>query len=104
LKQDEYEFKYDAKRSQINSLARVSNLARQELYVDCNNTVAYYDAVSQSYDQAIHIRAFDEKILTPGGRKKKKGTLTYNVDENEDGCMVTFFVSVYAQLRSLAIS
>lgn len=88
MKQDDFEFHYDAKRSQINSLAAVSNIARQELYVDCNNTVAYYDAETQAYDQAVHLRAFDEKILTPGGRKRKKGTLTYDVDENEDECMV----------------
>lgn len=67
----------------------MSNIARQDLFIDCNNTVAYYDDETQSYDKAVRLRAHDEKILTPGGRKKKKGTLTYFVDENEDGCMVS---------------
>lgn len=90
LKADQYEFKYDAKRSQVNSLAKVSNIARQDFFVYCNNTVAYYDANTQTYDQAVHLRAFDEKVLTPGGSRRKKGTLQYDVDEQEDKCTVSW--------------
>lgn len=90
LKPDQYEFKYDAKRSQVNSLAKVSNIARQDFFVHCNNTVVYYDANTQTYDQAVHLRAFDEKVLTPGGSRRKKGTLQYDVDEQEDKCTVSW--------------
>lgn len=84
---DDFEFAYDARRSQINSLAEVSSMARQDIVVNCNNTVAYYDSATQAYDQAVQLRAYDEKILTAGGKKRKKGTLKYDVDEREDGCM-----------------
>ena len=40
---DEYEFKYDLTRSEMESIAQVSNIARQDVLVDCKNTVAYYN-------------------------------------------------------------
>lgn len=83
---EDFEFSYDATRSQLNSLALISNKVRQEIIVNCNNTVAYYDADTQSYDKAVLLTAFDEKIVSAGGKKKKKGTRRYQVDETEDGC------------------
>jgi len=67
----------------------VSNIARQDLFVNCNNTVAYYDERTQGYDQAVQLRAFDENVLTAGGRKKRKGSMKYVVDAQEDGCTVS---------------
>lgn len=83
---EDYEFAYEANRSQINALAGVSNIVRQDLSVNCYNTIAYYDSSTSDYTNAVHLRGFNEAVLTPGGRRKRKGGLKYNVDENEDEC------------------
>lgn len=31
---------------------------------------------------------YDERVITPGGRKKRRGGLNYNVDETADECQV----------------
>jgi len=84
-------FEYDANRSQINSIAKVSSIARQTLTVNCDNTVAYYDSdavARESYRKAIQLRGFrTEQLITAGGRRKKKGTPRYKVESNDDGCM-----------------
>jgi hypothetical protein len=86
--QDDFMFRYDATASQINSLASVSNLVRQEVYINCTNTVAYYDSRTQLYDKAVNLRGFNDDIINPGGRRKRKGNFKYSVSETEDGCMV----------------
>lgn len=67
----------------------VSNIAKQVIYFNCNNTVAYYDDLSQAYDKALLLRTFGEQVLSAGGKKRKKGTLRYTVDAAEDGCSVS---------------
>ena len=91
--QEDYEFAYEANRSQINALAGVSNIVRQDLYVNCHNTVAYYDSATGDYSNAVHLRGYDERVLTPGGRRKKKGGLKYNVDEGSDECQVCSIIN-----------
>ena len=87
--QEDYEFAYEANRSQINALAGVSNIVRQDLSVNCHNTVVYYDSTTSDYTNAVHLRGYNEGVLTPGGKRKKKGGMKYNVDENEDECQVS---------------
>lgn len=85
---EQYEFSYDVRhRSQLEFLALSSSIARQEIAVNCTNTVAYYDDRTQLYDKAVRLRSFDEKILTEGGKRRKKGTFKYAVDSRDDGCM-----------------
>ena len=88
LFQTNYEFAYEANRTQIHALADISNIARQDLTVNCHNTVAYYDSPNGDYKNAVQLRGFDERVMTAGGRRRKKGTLKYSVDETEDECQV----------------
>lgn len=67
----------------------VSNIARQYIYFNCNNTVAYYDENTQTYDKAVLLRTFGEQVLSAGGKKRKKGSLRYTVNAAEDGCSVS---------------
>ena len=100
--QEDYEFAYEANRSQINALAGVSNIVRQDLSVNCYNTIAYYDSSTSDYTNAVHLRGFNEAVLTPGGRRKRKGGLKYNVDENEDECQVRSIASSVFQTEDFA--
>jgi len=81
------EFAYAATRSQINALSGVSDTARQDMLFNCKNTVAYYDASTQQYDKSVRLRAYNERILTAGDGRRKKGQLKFRVDENDDKCM-----------------
>lgn len=83
----DYEFMYDASRSQINALAAVSSLARQTIMFKCKNTKAYYNAETQGYESAIQLRSFDEHVITAAGNGPKRGMLRYDVDPKDDNCM-----------------
>ena len=86
--QEDFWFQYEGNRTQIIGLADVSNIVRQDITVNCHNTVVYYDAATADYNNAVHLMSYGEKVLTAGGKRKRKGGLKYNVDEGADECQV----------------
>lgn len=88
-------FQYRANISQIRKLAQQSEIARQTINFNCKNTVAYYNLdekeAGKEYSMSVRLMSFNDKIMTGSGGKNKKGMLKYDIDQNDDGCMVSSY-------------
>ena len=67
-----------------------SDKAKQDITINCHNTVVYYDAVNKDYKNAVRLTTFTEQTLSASGSGKKpiRSVLKYVVDKDKDECQV----------------